>query len=375
MRVELHTNDHAFLQLEEEWDALLERSHQPSLFLTHAWVSTWWRVFGPGHALHLLTVRDDAGCMLGIAPCQVRTGAEGFPPGTRVLMLLGQQGDTLAEELDCIAATGEEARVADAIARHLIASQPGTWDVIHFERVRSDAVAMPLLEAALSRAGLATQRQAEQPSPYLTLPDAAESLLASCSKNFRSQLRSGRNRLAREGDVEVQIAGRDIDVGDAFDTLVALHRARWGPDDGSFDTEAYVAFHRALCPRLLEAGRLLLVLLCVDGRAVAARYDFLFAERIWCFQGGWDPAYEKQRVGTILTAEVMRLGIEQGATEYAFLSGDDAYKRRWTSESRTLHDLVVWGRGRRATWARLRQQLKATLRRVPGMRALARLRR
>ena len=170
------------------------------------------------------------------------------------------------------------------------------------------------------------------------------------------------------------VAGRDVPLDEAYETLVALHRVRWGPDDGSFDTAHYVGFHRTLCPQLLEQGRLLLVLLRVAGRPVAARYDFLFAGRIWCFQGGWDPGYEKQRVGTILTAEVMRLGIEEGAREYAFLSGDDNYKRRWTSESRTLHDLVVWGRGARPAWVRMRQRLKAAVKRVPGMKWLARLR-
>ncbi len=375
MRVALHTEEDVFTRLEPEWDALLAQSTAPSLFLTHAWVSTWWSVFGAGHQLHLLTVQDDTtGGLLGLAPCFIRTHAEGYPPSTRVLMLLGQQGDTLAEELDCIAKSGEETRVAAATSKHLIVSQPGAFDVIHFERVRSDSVVMPLVEAALAAGGLEVTRQGEQPSPYLSLPGDADALLGSFSKNFRSQLRSGRNRLAREGAVEIQVAGDDIAVEEAFDALVALHRARWGPDDGSFDTEAYVDFHRALCPQLLEQGRLLLVLLRVEGKPVAARYDYLYAGRVWCFQGGWDPSYDKQRVGTILTSEVMRLGIEQGATEYAFLSGDDSYKRRWTSESRTLHDVVVWGKGRRAAWARNKLRLKAALKRMPGIGLLRRLR-
>ncbi|MDJ0975631.1 MAG: GNAT family N-acetyltransferase [Planctomycetota bacterium] len=362
----------ALATLAKDWDALLEASRSPSLFLTSTWVTTWWEVFGQGGALHVVCVRSDAGELIGVAPFFVRTGVEGLPAPLRVLMLIGQQGDTLAEELDVIARPGAEAEVAEAVSKHLIACGASTWDAIWFERVRADSAVMPHIEAALAGSGLEVERRNAQPSAYLPLPDSMEALTGALSKNFRRQLRNARNRLGREGDVALRFAGVDVTVEEAMATLVRLHRERWGPDDGSFDTDAYVRFHQALSLRLFDEDRLMLVLLTLDGTPIAARYDFLYGERIWCFQGGWDPAYERMRVGTLLTADVLEWGIENGYVEYAFLSGDDPYKRRWTDASRELFDLFAWGRSGAARRARRKERLVAALRAIPPVRWLVR---
>lgn len=361
----------ALSSLAPEWEALLDASPTPSIFLTPTWVTTWWGVFGAEARLHVICVRAADGTLIGLAPFFLARGVEGLPASLRVLMLLGQQGDTLAEELDVIARRGFEAEVADAVGAHLAQTQRATWDAAWFERVRADSLVMPRIEATLAARGLRVERKNPQPSTYLTLPDSREALARGLSKNFRSQLRNARNRLARAGDVALCFAGVDVAVEDAMDMLVELHRRRWGPDDGSFDTEAYLRFHRELSLRLFDEDRLLLVLLTVDGTPVAARYDFLYAERIWCFQGGWDPAYERMRVGTVLTADVLEWGIENGYVEYAFLSGDDPYKRRWSDGTRDLFDLLVWGRGRAASRARVLSGIKARLRSVPPLRWLA----
>ena len=214
------------------------------------------------------------------------------------------------------------------------------------------------------RAPDAEFRSAEEQSPYFPLPASADDVLAGLSKNFRRQVRNARNRLEREGTVELAFAGKDVPVDEAMDCLIRLHRKRWGPEDGSFDTDAYVRFHRALSRAFHADGRLLLVLLRLDGVAIAARYDFVYAGRIWCFQGGWDPDFERMRVGTLLTAEVLRFGAEQGLVEYAFLSGDDAYKLRWTQASRPLFDVLIWGRGPRPLLARAKRRVKGLLRKL-----------
>ncbi len=360
----VHSDVAGLAGLAPEWDALLVECAAPSLFLTHAWVSAWWDVFGTSHQLHVVSVRSESGELIGLAPLFIARGVEGYPANLRVLALLGQQGDTLAEELDVLARPGHEAEVAQALADHLVAIQSSAWDALYFERVRGDAEVVPQIEACLARAGLCAERSGTQESPYLTLPATPGDVLAGLSKNFRRQIRNARNRLAKEGNVEIAFAGTDVPVDEAMDTLIALHRKRWGPDDGSFDTDAYVRFHRALSRALHADGRLLLVLMKLDGEPVAVRYDFVFAGRIWCFQGGWDPDYERMRIGTLLTATVLEWGVEQGLAEYAFLSGDDAYKWRWTSTSRSLFDLLVWGRGARPFLARTKRRVKAGLRKL-----------
>jgi len=283
-------------------------------------------------------------------------------------MLIGQQGETLAERLDLIVRRGHEEAVVEAFIEHLAAEQRERFDLLFFERVRAESTVLAVLRRGLEARGLTVRTDGEQPSPYRTLPATQEALRASMSRNFRRQLSNARNRLEKEGAVTLSFAPADLPVEEAMDELIALHRARWGPDEGSFRTPDYVQFHRTLSERLADRGELALALLRVGGASVAARYDFLYGGRVWCFQGGWQPAYERMRVGTLLTAEVMAWAIDRGCTEYDFLSGDDAYKRRWADGERTLVDLRAWGRGAGA-WrhfqaSRLRALARRLLRRA-----------
>ncbi len=358
------TEPAAFADLAAAWDDLLSDSEAYAPFLGWPWISTWWEVFGEGAALHVLAAHAGDGTLLGLAPLMVRRGVEGFGRGLRVLLLIGQQGETLAERLDLIVRRGHEEAVVAALAGHLVRRQRALFDVLFFERGRSDSPTLALWGRALAARGLRVEAGRSQPSPYLPLPATVDALRASMSRNFRRQLANARNRLAREGHVALRFAPRDVPVEEAMDTLIALHRARWGPEEGSFRTPDYVRFHRALSRRLAARGELVLALLDVDGRTVAARYDFLGDERVWCFQGGWSPDFERMRVGTLLTEDVIRWAIARGCREYDFLCGDEPYKRRWTDQARRVVDLVAWGRGRRSWTGRRMRHLRAAVRRL-----------
>lgn len=372
LHLEVVRDPAALEALRQAWEALLAQVASPSLFLTPTWITTWWSVFGRDRSLHVVTLRDRDGALVGIAPLQITRGHEGVPPKLRVLSFIGQSGDTLAEELDVIVRPGHEREVAQVLVRHLLGEEAPGFDLLRLARMRMDSAFLPRFEEAMEALGMPVERRGIQPSPALRLPVSQDELLRAQSRNFRSQLRNARNRLAREGEVTCVWGGSDVPVGEAMDTVIALHRQRWGPDDGSFDTDAYVTFHKALAPRLAEEGRLVLALLQVDGKPVAARYDFAYAKRIWCFQGGWNPAYERMRVGTLLTEDVLRWGVDRGFAEYAFLSGEDAYKTRWSDVTYELVDVHAWGRSPAARRARRRGRLREAAKRIPLLRWVAR---
>ncbi|MFV1959331.1 MAG: GNAT family N-acetyltransferase, partial [Planctomycetota bacterium] len=235
--------------LRAEWDDLLSASAGGSVFLRFSWISTWWQVFGPRFGLLVLTARDGAGRLVGVAPLMTGPGPGRLGRRLPHLLFIGQQGDTLSEQLDFLARRGLEAEVMEAFAEHVVSTAGRAWQVLLLERVPADSPTLSLFETALARRGIASERVNGQESPYLPLPSSFDALLASRSRNFRRQWRNARARLAREGEVRVLRGGVDLPLEEAFDVLVALHHARWGEGRGSFDTDDYVAFHRALAPR------------------------------------------------------------------------------------------------------------------------------
>ena len=68
MYVDVLTAETAFQTLRPEWLRLLGELSFQSVFLTPQWQETWWRHFGAGRQLSILTVRSDDGRLQGLAP-------------------------------------------------------------------------------------------------------------------------------------------------------------------------------------------------------------------------------------------------------------------------------------------------------------------
>jgi hypothetical protein len=63
--------DDELLSLGSRWNTLHSRSYANDVTLSWEWVSTWWRVFGDGRSLSLLTAWE-ADDLVEIAPFAIR---------------------------------------------------------------------------------------------------------------------------------------------------------------------------------------------------------------------------------------------------------------------------------------------------------------
>jgi CelD/BcsL family acetyltransferase involved in cellulose biosynthesis len=243
----------------------------------------------------------------------------------RVLRFLGHgPGD----ELGPVHAQGEHAVAARSLRAALDALD---WDVFFGEQLLGDEGWPELLD------GVAWRREA---SPSLRLPATWDEYLAERSSNFREQLRRRRAGLEREGTVATRLAD-EATLDRDLDALFALHRARWGSTATDFGD---IPFHRELAREALGRGWLRLWVLEVDERAVALWHGFHVGSVTSYYQAGRDPSFERQSVGFVLMAHTIRAAIAEGAAEYRFGRGDEAFKARFATGDPGL-DTVVLRRG------------------------------
>jgi CelD/BcsL family acetyltransferase involved in cellulose biosynthesis len=80
----------------------------------------------------------------------------------------------------------------------------------------------------------------------------------------------------------------------------------------------------------------------VDGVPAAAVYGFLRNGKFYFYQSGFDPAYRNSSVGLVALALTIRHSIEDNATEFDFLHGNEEYKFRWARDSRDLKCIEVY---------------------------------
>ena len=67
LEVEVINDLERFNAIAAEWDELVDRSGFERLFVSHAWLRTWWEAFGGIRELYVLTVRSGQQ-LIGAAP-------------------------------------------------------------------------------------------------------------------------------------------------------------------------------------------------------------------------------------------------------------------------------------------------------------------
>ena len=344
LRIEIRDRLESLEPLGAQWNDLLASSSADGVFLTWDWIRQWWQIYGAGIGSGLSARADlrvllafDRDTLIGIAPLMIRQTRRGVLPGPRVLSMVGQGGGTLAERFAFIVAPAVELEVATAFAQFISGPMCQEWDQLRFERLTEGARSTQVLIDALTAAGLPLESTSAHVAPYSHLPASMDAFLAERSSNFRSQYRRSQRKLEAVGELKVCMAGTDLSVDDAMRALGTLHRKRFDAQESkSFRTEAYIEFHRGIARQFQRAEWLWLAILKLDGKPIAARYDYVYGGKVWCMQGGWDPEYSAFRPGMVLTGRVIEWAISQGCAEYDFLTGDEAYKGRWATGERWL---------------------------------------
>jgi CelD/BcsL family acetyltransferase involved in cellulose biosynthesis len=63
---------------------------------------------------------------------------------------------------------------------------------------------------------------------------------------------------------------------------------------------------------------------------------------VYFYQSGREPTLERESVGEVLMAIMIRRAIERGYRRFDFLRGDEPYKRHWANAARTMERLIVF---------------------------------
>jgi len=126
--------------------------------------------------------------------------------------------------------------------------------------------------------------------------------------------------------------------------MIQLHQARLQSkgEPGSFVLDGFESLIRKAASAGLAEGCIRVWTLEIDGRIAAARLAFADNGVVHAFQGGFDPAFAKHSLGTIMVGLCVRDCIEDDAIrEYDFMGGTDRYKDWWTDLGRDTVRLML----------------------------------
>lgn len=299
--------------LRAEWSHFWRECEAATPFQTPEWLLPWARRWAP-NSLLVITVRQ-RGRLVGLAPFFLYAPA-GSPLRTVVIL-----GNGLSDTLDGLATPGNEQAVVDSVLTTLD-EHSAEWDACDWQQLRAES---PLLNQA-PPGSWADNVFPNDAWPTLSLP--VEPRL---SRHFARRLHADRARLERLGPVRFERAHADT-FDACFDSLVALHAARWGSRDGQpgvLADPAVRAFHREAAAGLLALGVLRFYRLWIGDRVAAVYHGFLHRERASYYLGGFDPTLSAFGLGNQIVWHALRTAEQEGARVFDFLRGHEPYKYRW----------------------------------------------
>jgi CelD/BcsL family acetyltransferase involved in cellulose biosynthesis len=368
IEVETIADERDFAALDGDRDALVRAMPRPSPFMLHGWLLEWWRHNGAGARLRVHVARSD-GRLVGALPLYVRPRA-----GLRVARFLGDDACALGDLL--VAPTAPEGTAGLIAAR----AAKGGQDF-------ADLFGLPAesrLAGVLGPERLTLVERAE--APVLDLAGGWEATYRARTSAKRRNLHGRRRRqLARLGRVDVMVARTLPELEPALEDAFRLHEARWRdrPEASGFATPTGRRFHRAALRAVAAAGVPRIVLLRLDGHAIACNYFMRLDSCMYFHELAFDPAFAQYSPGLVTTLDAIAAAEEEGVRRVEFLGGAERYKLELADRCEPLHQAVGLPgtrRGRavvplRAMAVNARRRLKETRARRLYYEGLAPLRR
>lgn len=304
----------------------LTQSTSDTVFLTWEWIAAWWKNYGAGRALYVLSAWE-GDALLGVAPLYVDR-IRRFGIGWICLKLIGAGSDD-SDYLDCFARPGRETEVIRAFVAYLDEHRD-EWDQLELDGTPENSpCGAAMIEAAQARSWKLSTSPV--PCASLVLPRPWNAYLQTLKPRFRTKVRSALAFLDEHmRETPLRCADR-AQLPEWLHILFELHTKRWQSAGlpGVFRDPVKRAFYLDVSERMLERGWLALDRLNWGERSLAIQYGFLYGKRFYLLQEGYDPTFESLRPGLSLRAALMRCSIEEGLAEYDFLAGTAPHKMEW----------------------------------------------
>jgi CelD/BcsL family acetyltransferase involved in cellulose biosynthesis len=283
----------------------------PSVFVTPAWLETWWGSFGGSASPMLLSVKKN-GRTTGLAPLLVRGETASFIGCPEV-----------CDYLDFCVIPGEEQNFSAAVLQYLFQSGISKLEL---HALRPDSAALAGLSgSAQSLPGVELTCVQEAVSVELKLPGSWEQYLAMLDKKQRHEVRRKLRRLKEAGPYCYRV----IEGEAAVDfTPHFLEMFKQNPEKEGFLSGTMSRFFPLAIKAAIQSGLARFGVLEFAERPAAAVLYFDYRGAVYLYNSAYEPEFAPLSAGLLCKALNLKDAIERGRLRYDFLKGGEAYKYR-----------------------------------------------
>jgi len=319
------------------WANLLQRSPGSSPVSSYPHMSAFFetRVAPERQWLCLFAYEGDR--LVGVCPL-VATRAVGVA-GFAAVLLQAPFDVTHTGGVDCVVLPGRDDVVG--VFHEYLTRMPRSLPVVRYHWLDRDSASMRVRDRSTFRHRTVAYVSGSQ--NYIPVPRVDEDFHQRLSKNFRRQLRRGRQRLERYDNVRYVHRDSERSTAENLRRFEDTEDAGWkGEGRTSVKSGAGGAgFFELAAERYHEHGWMQWDFLEVDGRPVAAHYGIRMNRTLYLLKIGYDEDFGACGPGNLLLEQAVEAAAEAGDVDEINCMTDWAWHERWAMRKRWNYDVVV----------------------------------
>jgi len=342
-KIKIVKNKDELCGMKQDWSVLHSKSKSNSPFSTWEWISNYEKILMGSHEeLNIICIFNEGEKLIAVAPFMIKKERR-YGLEFNIIELIGSDGRIAADYMDIIIDPEYLDEGKRLLMNYLTGGTNSKWDAIRWSGILDDSKCWDLLRQ-LKNEGYEAVEEPMDICPYITLPKTWEEYLDTLSKKSRYNVRKKRRDLEKEHKNTLFFIVSDEDsLVKAMEWTCQLHRSRMVMKGikGFSTSSEFWEFQKEVAKEFLAKGWLFLGVLEVDGSPVASQYGFKFNNKLFHYQTGFDPNYDKYSAGLVSTGFMIENALKEKVQEYDFLRGKEDYKFHWTQDVRTIYSALI----------------------------------
>jgi hypothetical protein len=336
-----------FYSARDDWEDLLGRSSADPLFMSWAWMSSWWQVFSTDSMeLKVVVVKERvSNRLIALAPLYLTKVLIKHIINVKRLQFIGNcwhgRPTMRTELLEVII----DNRFIDEL-------WPVLWDFVDTKIQWDEFVCQDMPKESSSYKCLIESTQSPKYKYLLRTVDQYKNYFLSLGDDFSSYLnklgagtrrRLYNRRKTLDSCCNIRFAEHnDSDCNGAFDSLNQLHGLRWHKPAFNDDT---LLFNKELAKTLARGKAVRFSYIFCNEEVISIQYNYLINDRKYNIQAGFKPDFlKKVSLGYLHFGFEIEQCYQDSLEKYYFLAGDGKntnYKEQLTSDSFEIVDIII----------------------------------
>lgn len=324
--------------LQWQWDDLLTRAENHSIFQTWEWNYCCCKHFAKDKNIFILSIWDD-NKLTGLVPMQIN---HLWKLPVRKLQFIGYG---ISDYLDFIVDSKMESAVLSCIYEWLDLNNK-RWDILDLQPVPESSAIFRYHN--IDRLNQETINK--NISYSISLPKTYDEYLEFLGRKTRSDLKYHTNLTNRNfNNIDYHLYGIS-DFQSGLNELFRLHTLRWQKckQSGVLAESGIRNFYIDAAEFFVQRGWLRLESLIFNNDVAAIDMNFTYRRKVYGYIRGFNLEYSRFSPGSLLMAKSIELAIEQGVSEFDFMKGNESYKKHWTNSQKTSLRILTKNRSVRS---------------------------